>query len=132
MNALHDETVVVVLHGQDALQPEDVRAEPHSHVLDPWHELMGVHRRVAQKRKTSDRVVVVMVVEVVEKVRLDFEHPVEAEGALPDHLVEVHRAAGRTMDFGVGIDAPDTGLDLDETCFVHEVGLVEQDHVGEG
>jgi hypothetical protein len=36
------------------------------------------------------------------------------------------------MQLGVGVDGADAGLDLAQSASVHEIGLVEQDHVGKG
>ena len=36
------------------------------------------------------------------------------------------------MQLGVGIDAADAGLDLAQLALAHEIGLVDQDDVGEG
>jgi hypothetical protein len=36
------------------------------------------------------------------------------------------------VDAGIGIDLLDPRLDLREVVLAHQVGLVEQDHVGEG
>ena len=74
----------------------------------------------------------VMVVAALEELRLDVEDAVEVEGVAVEHLGDRDRAALGAMEARIGIDAADARFDLAQIGVADEIGLVEQDHVGEG
>ena len=76
--------------------------------------------------------VVVMVVAGFQELRLDVEDAVEVERVAVEHGGERQRAAFGAVQARVGVDAADAGLDLAQVGITDEVGLVDQDHVGEG
>ena len=76
--------------------------------------------------------IVVVTVAGVQELRLDVEDAVEIEGVAAEHFVERDLRALGPVQLGVGIDGADAGLDLAQFGRRHQVGLVEQDHVGEG
>ena len=67
-----------------------------------------------------------------EKFRLEIEDAVEVEGVAADHARDRHRAALGVVDVGVRIDRAHMRLDVEKLRLAHEVGLVDEDHVGEG
>src|SRR5262245_66535091 len=77
-------------------------------------------------------VIMMMVAVVAQKLRLDLQDAVEVEGVAAEHLRQRDRATFGLVHLGVGIDAADARLDLGELVGLHQVGLVEQDDVGEG
>ena len=78
-------------------------------------------------------IVVVMVMTVtIEEFRLDLQDAIEIEGVAPQHLRQRDLAALGLVHPGVGVDAANAGLDLAELVRLHQIGLVEQDDVGEG
>ena len=80
-------------------------------------------------------VVMIMVVVVVvdlQEMRLDVENAIEIEGALVEHGVDLDIALLSMMKPGIGIDGADSRLDLAQFRRRNEIGLVEDDHVGEG
>ena len=79
--------------------------------------------------------IVVMIVVVIvdfEELRLDLHDAVEIEGLALQHVVDRHVAALRAMQLGIGIDRADARLDLAKLGGRDEIGLVEDDDVGEG
>ncbi len=77
-------------------------------------------------------VIVLMVVLGVEEGRLDVEDAVEVEGIAAEHFGDVDLGALGAVQPRVRIDGADARLDLAELGRRHQVGLVDQDHVGEG
>ncbi len=121
-------------------------------LVDPGHELVGIEVAFEPRR---DRlhvlvvivlqaavmvmvvVVVVMIVIVVvivdgEEFRLDVEDAVEIEGAALQHLGDRDVALLRAVQPRVGVDRADARLDFAQFGRRDEVGLVEDDDVGEG
>ena len=122
-------------------------------LVDPRHELVGIEVAVEPRR---DRlhvlvvivlqaravvvmaiviVVVIMVVVVVvdgEEFRLDVEDAVEIEGAALEHVGDLDVALLRAMQPRVGVDRADARLDFAQFGRRDEIGLVEDDDVGEG
>src|SRR5262245_7421780 len=76
-------------------------------------------------------VVRVPVMAVTQKLGLDLQDAVEIEGVAPEHLRQRNAAALGPVQLGVGIDAADARLHLAELVGRHEVGFVDEDHVGE-
>jgi len=75
-------------------------------------------------------VVMIMVVVMIvglQKVRLDVEDAVEVESATIEHVGQRHRAALGAVEFRIGVDGADAGLDLGELGLGDEVGLVQLD-----
>ena len=68
----------------------------------------------------------------LQELRLDVEDAVEIEGVAPQHLVERDLRLLGAMELRIRIDAADARLDLAQLGLGDEVGLVDQDHVGEG
>ena len=68
----------------------------------------------------------------VQEFRLDVEDAVEIERVAAQHLIECDLRALRAVQLGVRIDAADASLDLAQLRVGHQIGLVDQDHVGEG
>ena len=82
-------------------------------------------------------VVAMMIVIVVVRLglqegRLDFQDAVEVEGIAAEHGLERHVALHRAMQGGIGIDAADARLDLLQLGLGDEIGLVDDDNIGEG
>ena len=82
-------------------------------------------------REALHLLLVVVVVAVLEEVGFELEDALEVERALVEDGVELDLALLRPVDAGVGVDRLDLALDLREVVLAHQVGLVEQDHVGE-
>ena len=76
-------------------------------------------------------VVMVMVTVAAEEFRLDLHDAVEVEGIAPEHLRQGNPAALGLVQLGVRIDAADARLHLAERVGFDQIGLVEQDDVGE-
>ena len=81
-------------------------------------------------------IMIVMMVVVVtvafEEFRLDIEDAVEVEGVALQHFAQRDLGALGLVHSGVRIDAADARLDLGQLFGRHQVGLVDQDDVGEG
>jgi hypothetical protein len=77
-------------------------------------------------------VVVMVVLAGFQEVRLEVEDTVEVERIAAEHLRQRDGATLGLVQAGIGIDAADARLDLTQLVRRHQVGLVEQDHVGKG
>ena len=66
------------------------------------------------------------------RVRLDVEDAVEVEGAALQHFGHLDRAAIGAVQPCIRVDGADARLDFAQFGVVDEVGLVDQDDVGEG
>src|SRR6516164_4211156 len=151
VHALEHEALVVVLERQDALAAQDVRPLDLHELLHPGKELVRVERLVGLERDRLHLFVVIvfqatvvmmrmimivlvtMVVmpAVAEEFRLDLHDAVKVEGIAPEHLRQRNPAALGLVQLGVGVDAADARLHLAERVGLDQVGLVEQDDVGE-
>src|SRR5215472_2218618 len=161
VHALEHEALVVVLERQDALAAQNVRSLDLHELLHPGKELVGVERPVGLERDRLHLlvvivfqtavvmvrmimpmpmpmimivvviVIVVMVSAVAEEFRLDLHDAVEVEGIAPEHLRQGNPAALGLVQLGVRIDAADARLHLAERVGFDQIGLVEQDDVGE-
>src|SRR5688572_27329147 len=67
----------------------------------------------------------------LEELRIEIDGAVEVEAADVQHAVEREVAVLRAMELRDGVDALDALLERVEFGGAHEVGFVEQDHVGE-
>src|SRR6516164_4617796 len=76
-------------------------------------------------------VTMVMMTTVAEEFRLDLHDAVEIESITPEHLRQRNSAALGLVQLGVGIDPADACLHFAERVGFDQIGLVEQDHVGE-
>src|SRR6516162_922009 len=76
-------------------------------------------------------VTMVMMTTVAEEFRLDLHDAIEIESITPEHLRQRNPAALGLVQLGVGIDAADARLHLAERVGLDQIGLVEQDDVGE-
>ncbi len=81
-----------------------------------------------------DMVMIVVVIMLLgdEEVRLDVEDAVEVERPPLEHVGERDVAFRRPMERSVGVDGADARLDLAQLRRRHEIGLVDDDDVGEG
>src|SRR5215469_11968959 len=157
VHALEHEALVVVLERQDALAAQDVRPLDLHELLHPGKELVGVERLVGLERDRLHLfvvivfqatvvmmrmimimpmtmivvVIMVMMTAVAEEFRLDLHDAVEVEGIAAEHLRQRNPAALGLVQLGVGVDAADARLHLAERVGLDQIGLVEQDHVGE-
>lgn len=131
MDTLDDETVVVPVHGDDALHSQDIRPEIRSDVLDLRDELLRVERPVGGEGQAADALVVLVSVFFGEKRRFDVKNAVEAEGVAAQHFAEIDIAAPRAMQVRIGVDPPKARLDRGKLVSGDKVGLVEQNDVGE-
>src|SRR5690242_10765335 len=77
-------------------------------------------------------IMVMIVIVAFEEGRLDIEDSFEIEGLAVEHLAERDLSALRAMQPGIRIDTAYACLDLADLSVAHEIGLVDQDHVGEG
>src|SRR5215510_3301858 len=159
VHALEHEALVVVLERQDALAAQNARPLRLHEVLHPGEEFVRVERLIGLERDrlhlfvvivlqaavVAMRVAVIMVMAMVvavtmvvivmtavaEEFRLDLHDAVEIEGVAPQHLRQGDLAALSLVQPGVGVDAADARLHLAERVGLDQVGLVEQDDVGE-
>src|SRR5262245_6692860 len=161
VHALEHEALVVVLERQDALAAQNARPLRLHEVLHPGEEFVRVERLVGLERDrlhlfvvivlqaavvamrvavimvmamvvaVTMVVIVMMVTAVVEEFRLDLHDAVEIEGVAPEHLRQRDLTAFGLVQPGVGVDAADARLHLAERVGPDQVGLVEQDDVGE-
>src|SRR5262245_13366497 len=161
VDALEHEALVVALERQDALAAQNARPLRLHEVLHPGEELVRVERLIGLERDrlhlfvvivlqaavVAMRVAVIMVMAMVvavtmvvivmmatavaEEFRLDLHDAVEIEGVAPQHLRQGDLAALSLVQPGVGVDAADARLHLAERVGLDQVGLVEQDDVGE-
>src|SRR5262245_4179216 len=76
-------------------------------------------------------VAVLRIMAVAQELGFDFQDAVEIEGVAPEHLRQRNAAALGSVQLGVGIDAADARLHLAELVGRHQVGLVDEDDVGE-
>src|SRR6202000_1530297 len=79
----------------------------------------------------TDLLAMIVIVAVMQEVRLELQDALQVERALVEDGVELDLALLRAMDAGVAGDRLDLCLDLLELVLAREIGLVEQDHVGE-
>ena len=77
-------------------------------------------------------VLMLMIVLAIEKFRREVEDAVKVEGVAAEHGVERHRAIHGFVQLGVRVDRVDTRFDLANLVRANEIGLVEDDHIGEG
>ncbi len=84
------------------------------------------------QRETRDMVVMLVTVVRFEKVGLDLENAVEIEGIAIEKAGDVEIAALRPQDAGRRVDAADAILHGLQPFGRYEIGLVEDDRVGEG
>src|SRR5215831_3289736 len=157
VHALEHEALVVVLERQDALAAQNVRPLDLHELLHPGEKLVGVERPVGLERDRLHLfvvivfqsavvmvgmimimpmvvivvVIVMMVNAIAEEFRLDLHDAVEIEGIAAEHLRQRDPAALGLVQLGVGVDAADARLHLAERVGFDQIGLVEQDHVGE-
>src|SRR5262252_5303546 len=155
VHALEHEALVIVLERQDALAAQNVRPLDLHELLHPGKELVGVERLVGLERDRLHLLVVivfqtavvmvrmimpmimimivimVMMTTVAEEFWLDLHDAVEIESITPDHLRQRNPAALGLVQLGVGIDPADARLHFAERVGFDQIGLVEQDHVGE-
>src|SRR5499427_6461228 len=135
VHALEHEALVVVLERQDALAAQNVRPLDLHELLHPGKELVGVERPVGLERDRLHLLVVVvtmvMVSAVAEEFRLDLHDAVEIESITPEHLRQRNPAALGLVQLGVGVDPADARLHFAERVGLDQIGLVEQDDVGE-
>ena len=75
---------------------------------------------------------IVMIVCAVEEFRLDFENTLQVEGVASEYRVERHRAVHGLVKFGIRVDRANSRLHFVEFIWPDEIGLVEDDHIGEG
>src|SRR6185369_14075730 len=159
VHALEHEALGVVLEGEDALAAQDVLAFGRHQVLHPGKELVRVQRLVRPQRYglhvfvvvvleavamtvammvmiVPMMIVVVMMMIVVigglQELRLDVEDAVEVEGIAAEHLGDVDLRTLGTMQPRIRVQAPDARLELEQLARLHEIGLVDQNHVGKG
>src|SRR5262249_52073926 len=161
VHALEHEALGIVLEREDALGTQDRRPVFGDELLDPGEEPVGVERLVGLQRQRLHvlvvivlepvvaRIVIVVVVVAVmmivvlimvmivtvlafEERRLDVEDAVEIEGIAAEHLGQGNGAALCLVQPRILVDGADARLDLGELVPADEVGLVEQDDVGEG
>src|SRR5208282_2313254 len=74
---------------------------------------------------------IVIVPVAFEEFRFEVEDAVEIEGVAAKHLFERDHCTLGLVHLGIGIDAADARFDLAELVGRDEVGLVDEDHVGE-
>src|SRR5207249_8653223 len=89
VDTLDDKTLVVVRHRDDALHPQDVGSERLRDILDPGDELLRIHRTIGRERQAADRLIVLVVVLLGEKARLDVEDAIDIESIAAEHLGEI-------------------------------------------
>src|SRR5262245_56342419 len=157
VHALEHEARGVVLERQDALAAQDARPLLLHEILHPGEELVGIERLVGLERQRMHLLVVIVleaaavmmvmavtitvvmimvvvrvrVVAAAQELRLDVQDAVEIEGVAPEHLRKRNAAALGPVQLGVGIDAADARFHLAELLGRHQVGLVDENDVGE-
>src|SRR5262252_4184391 len=155
VHALKHEALGVVLERQDALAAQNVRPLDLHELLHPGEKLVGVERLVGLERDRLHLfvvivfqpavvmvrmimimsmiviVIVVMMTTVAEEFRLELHDAVEIESITPEHLRQRNPAALGLVQLGVGVDPADARLHFAERVGLDQIGLVEQDDVGE-
>src|SRR5215470_4819984 len=155
VHALEHEALVIVLERQDALAAQNVRPLDLHELLHPGEKLVGVERLVGLERDRLHLfvvivfqpavvmvrmimimsmiviVIVVMMTTVAEEFRLELHDAVEIESITPEHLRQRNPAALGLVQLGVGVDPADARLHFAERVGLDQIGLVEQDDVGE-
>jgi hypothetical protein len=111
MHTLNHETLVVVLHRNDALHAKDIGADFLRDTLDPVNESIGIERAIGRETQATNVLIMLVIVGICEKARFDLKHALETEGVAAKHLVEIDRAAFGAMNAGIGIDAANTRFD---------------------
>mmetsp|Transcript_10819 Transcript_10819/g.23317 ORF Transcript_10819/g.23317 Transcript_10819/m.23317 type:complete len:334 (+) Transcript_10819:3-1004(+) len=133
VDALEDELLVAAFHRQDALGAEDVRATFHQELGDPLIEPHLVALTGAFDANRAHRLVVLVVLFVLQKLRVCLKHTVQREALNADDLIQVNLRILGAEDGRQAVDAPDLLSQLLELCLrSNEVGLVDDDAVGEG
>ncbi len=161
MHGLKDQPAILAGYVDDALGPQDVRALLAQQLVQPAGEFAPVQRPVQRQGDAADVVLVgvaaravgvivvmPMVVVVVAamlvvhvaglavgrigELRLHVQDAFQVEPAAAQHLVQRHVGPRRPADRGQRIERPQARLDLGQGGLVHQVGLVDDDLVGEG
>src|SRR5262245_43955494 len=132
VHALKDVAARGAVDGEDALAAEDVGTAQLQERAHPFLEPLRHDRPVGRERQTRDLLFVVVIVAVAEEIRLELQDAPEVERALVEDGVELDLARLRAVQPRQGIDRADLVLDRLELFVAHQVGLVKQDHVGEG
>lgn len=105
VNGLDDKSVGIVLESKDALHPHDVDAQALCNLSYPGEKARRVQRTIARERKAGHPFVMFVGVVTIEKIRLDFENPAEAEGVALQNHIERDSATLSLMDDCVGFIA---------------------------
>src|SRR4051812_10419670 len=160
VHALEHEALVVILEGEDALAAQNARPLLLHQVLHPGEELVRVERLVGPDRDRlhlfvvivfqaativvmmSVIVVVTMIMVMVMIVRvsvpvalqelgLDLQDAVEVERVAAEDLGQRDPATLGPVHLGIRVDPADSRLHLAQFIGRDQIGLVEQDDVGE-
>src|ERR1700730_11625106 len=132
VDALVDVAPRCAVDRQNALAAEDVGTAQLQERAHPFLELVGIDRTIGAERQAFDRFFVVVIVTVMEKVGFKFKKALQTNRALVEDGVESDLALLRLEDACIAVDRLDLVFHLLELVVAHQVGLVEQDHVGEG
>src|SRR6476620_2187487 len=157
VHALKHEALGIVLERKDSLAPQNVRAVLRDEILNPRKELVGIERLVGLQRNRlhllvmvvlqaiAMMMVVMMIMAVfvmmvmivvaiigVEERRLNLENTIEIEGIAAEDFADVDLGAFGAMQPRVRIEPADPRLEFDQFVRRHQVGLVDQDDIGEG
>ena len=130
VHALEHDAVRIVLQGEDALVAQQIVAVDLDHRRQELLELHAVERPLGAEHERLHGVVVVVMV-VLEELRLDLEDRVQVEAADVEDVVdrrlpEVHRLHRRAR-----VHLPEPPLQRLRVLVAHEIGLRQQDAVGE-
>src|SRR6476659_9864927 len=150
VDALKHETLGIVLERQDAFAAQNAWTILRHEILDPGKKFVGVQCLVGAQ---SDRlhVLIVIVLETVammmvmgamimmmivvmvfplQKIGLDRQNAIKIEGVTAEHFTDVYLCAFRAMEPRIRIQPADARFQLPQFLRRHQIGLVQQDHVG--
>src|SRR6185369_7522119 len=162
VDALKHETLGIVLERQDAFAAQNAWTIVGHKILDPGKKFVGVQRLVgAQSDRLHFLIVIVletvammmvigamsviamsmiaMIVMMIvvmafpfQKIGLDRQNAIKIEGVTAEHFTDVYLCAFRAMEPRIGIQPADARFQLPQFLRRHQIGLVQQDHVGKG
>src|ERR1700682_3863866 len=120
MDTLEDVAPRRAVDGQNALAAEDIGPAQLQERTHPFLELVGVDRTVGAERQALDRLLMVVVVAVMEKVGFELEDALQIERTLVEDGVESDPTLLGLEQAGVGVDRADPALDLRELVGAHQ------------
>ncbi len=93
MHRLDDKAIIVIFHCQNTLGAKNVDTEALGDIANPAQKSVGVEGAIAYQRKACHIVVMIVLVERIEKLRFDFQNAVKVESALVENFREIYATA---------------------------------------